>query len=94
MTKQKTKPMQIGDIMSKRKQTSFSFENKKPPAYEWQELSLKIIDELNIPNNKKSSVFKLCKTKNKAIILNALADTKELCKTKEKWRYFFKVLTN
>ena len=27
---------------------------KKAPAYEWQELALKIIDELNIPNFKKS----------------------------------------
>jgi len=31
----------------------------KPPAYQWQELALQIIKELNIPVSKKSSVFKL-----------------------------------
>lgn len=65
---------------------------KKPPTYEWQELALKIIKDLNIPNNKRSSVFKACKTKSKPIIEKALNDTKELCKTKEKWKYFFKIL--
>ena len=65
---------------------------KKPPAYEWQELALKIINELNIPNFKRSSVFKICKEKNKNFVQMCLNDTKELCKQDEKWKYFFKVV--
>ncbi|HPN54469.1 MAG TPA: hypothetical protein PLB52_00890 [Candidatus Moranbacteria bacterium] len=65
---------------------------KKPPAYEWQDLALKIISELSIPNNKRSSVFQMCKKYNKTIVEKALNDTKELCKSGEKWRYFFKII--
>ncbi len=73
------------DIIKKNRQT-------KPPAYPWQELALKIIEDLKIPNNKKSSVFKACKENNPETIKRALNDTKELCKSGSAWRYFFKVL--
>lgn len=66
--------------------------NKKPPAYSWQELALLIIKELSIPDNKKSSVFKACKNNSQQKISLALNDTKELCKTGEKWKYFFKII--
>ena len=81
-----TEPQQIGDIL-KSKQAG-----KKPPAYEWQDLALQIIKELGIPNFKRGSVFKVCKEKSKQEILTAMNDTKELCQTGEKWKYFFKVL--
>ena len=67
--------------------------NKKPPAHQWQELALKIIKDLNIPADKKNSVFKICKTFSKIIIEKSLNDTKELCRTGEKWKYFFKIAT-
>jgi len=65
---------------------------KKPPAYQWQDLALRIISELGIPNFKRNSVFKICKEQPKEKIEKALNDTKELCKTGEKWKYFFKVI--
>ncbi|MFH1662171.1 MAG: hypothetical protein ABIA02_03685 [Candidatus Falkowbacteria bacterium] len=78
----------IGDLFNNKKQT------KKPPAYEWQELALKIIKELSIPNNKKSSVFKACKQFPKPFIETCLNDTKELCKAGERWKYFFKIINS
>ncbi|MCX6800368.1 MAG: hypothetical protein NT091_04455 [Candidatus Falkowbacteria bacterium] len=68
---------------------------KKPKtvANEWQGLALQIIKDLGIPPNKKSSVFKLCKTRSQTVILRALNDTKELCKTGDQWKYFFKVIS-
>lgn len=75
----------IGDLFT-RKTT------KKAPAYEWQDLALRIIKDLNIPDNKKSSVFKACRENPKTFIEQCLNDTKELCKTGEKWRYFFKIV--
>lgn len=65
---------------------------KKAPAFEWQDLALRVIKELNIPNNKRSSVFRVCKQNTKQIVERAMNDTKELCKTAEKWRYFFKII--
>lgn len=65
---------------------------KKAPAYQWQDLALKVINKLNIPNNKRSSVFRVCKQNTKQIVKRAMNDTKELCKTGEKWRYFFKLI--
>jgi hypothetical protein len=65
---------------------------KKPPAYQWQDLALRIIKELNIPLNKKGSVFKVCKTEPRNFIETCLNDTKELCQTGEKWKYFFKLV--
>lgn len=78
----------LGEIFDKKKPS------KKPPAFEWQELALKIINELGVPNLKRNSVFKICKEYPKNKVLAALNDTKELCKSGEKWKYFFKVLNN
>ncbi len=70
---------------------------KKPPAYEWQDLALRVINELNVPDFKRGSVFKVCKEAFEAgaqvRIIQALTDTQELCQTGQKWQYFFKVLT-
>ena len=67
---------------------------KKPPAYQWQDLALRVIKDLNIPNFKRSAVFKACKEESSARILQALTDTEELCQGEHKWAYFFKVLSN
>lgn len=67
---------------------------KKPPAYDWQEVALRVIKELNVPNFKRSSVFKVCKEKSKKEIVQGLNDTKELCKSGVKWKYFFKILSS
>jgi hypothetical protein len=66
--------------------------NKKPPAYEWQDLALNIIKELSIPEFKRSSVFKMCKEKNQTIIRQALNDTKELCQTGQNGNIFLRYL--
>ena len=66
---------------------------KKPPDYQWQDLALRIIDELNVPAKKRNSVFKVCKQHPKSFIEKCFNDTKELAQTGEPWRYFFK-LTN
>ncbi len=65
---------------------------KKAPTYQWQEFALKIIQELNVPLNKKSSVFKVCRDRPRVFVEKCFNDTKELCDTKEKWRYFFKLV--
>lgn len=65
---------------------------KKAPAYQWQDLALQIIQDLEIPKDKRSSVFQVCKKFSRQIIERALNDTKELCQTGEKWRYFFKLI--
>jgi hypothetical protein len=75
----------FGDLMKKRVA-------KKPPAYQWQELALRIIQELNVPNDKRGSVFRACKQYSRAIVEKALNDTKELCQSGEQWRYFFKII--
>ena len=67
---------------------------KKAPAYQWQDLALHVINELKIPNFKRGSVFKVCKENPKQKVLNAMNDTKELCDTKDKWKYFFKVISS
>lgn len=67
---------------------------KKPTAYNWQELALRVIKDLGIPADKKSSVFQLCKKYPQEVIERAMNDTKELCKNGEGWRYFFKILAN
>ena len=74
----------VGDIFQN-KQT------KKPPAYEWQDLALRIIDELRVPNFKRSSVFKACKDNPKAFIEQCFNDTKELAEG-DSWKYFFKLV--
>lgn len=77
---------QLGDIFRKKAV------QKKPPAYEWQDLALRVIQDLRIPNNKRSSVFKVCKIHHKEFIEKCLNDTKELCDQGEMWKYFFKLI--
>lgn len=78
--------------MQKIGETIKKWKAAKPPAYPWQDLALRVIGDLNIPNFKKSAVFKACRDNSKIFIERCLNDTKELCKTGEKWKYFFKVL--
>ena len=65
-----------------------------PPAYKWQDLALRVIKELGIPNFKRGSVFKICKDYPQERVEKAMNDTKELCKEGECWKYFFKVIGN
>lgn len=64
----------------------------KPPAYEWQDLALRIIQELGVPPFKRNSVFRVTKNNSKEFVEKALNETKELCRSGEKWKYFFKVV--
>jgi len=64
----------------------------KPPAYEWQDFALRIINELHIPNFKRNSVFKICKDNSTELVQRAVNETKELCKSGQQWQYFFKVI--
>lgn len=64
----------------------------KAPAYQWQELALQIIQELEVPKEKRNSTFQVCKKFSRQIVEKALSDTKELCQTGEKWKYFFKIV--
>lgn len=65
---------------------------KKTTAHEWQSFALKVINELNIPGFKRGAVFRVCKIKPKAMVERCMNDTKELCHTGEKWKYFFKLI--
>jgi len=65
---------------------------QRPPAYPWQDLALRIIRELRVPNFKRNSVFKVCKENSKEFVERCFNDTKELCPSGEKWRYFFKIV--
>jgi len=64
----------------------------KPPAYEWQDLALSIIGIFGVPAFKRNSVFKICKNNSKELVEKAVNETKELCRSGEKWKYFFKVV--
>jgi len=77
----------LADIMKNKKTV-------KPPAYPWQDLALRVIKELGIPNFKRSAIFKVCKEKTSQEIEIALNDTKELCSNGSKWKYFFKIIDN
>ena len=66
--------------------------NIKLPAHPWQELALRVISDLKIPNFKRSSVFKICKEYDKIVVEKCLNDTKELVKEGEPWKYFFKLI--
>ncbi|MFH0955835.1 MAG: hypothetical protein V1801_01310 [Candidatus Falkowbacteria bacterium] len=79
----------LGDLFTQGTKNQRS--RPKAPAYPWQDLALQVIKELNVPDFKRSSVFKLCKQKPRVYIEKCLNDTKELCQTGEKWKYFFKV---
>ena len=78
-------PQNLKEIMLKRQMA-------KPPAYEWQDFALRVIRELGIPGFKRNAVFKVCKDHPKSFVEKALNETKELCKTGETWRYFFKLV--
>jgi hypothetical protein len=77
----------LGDLFANRQKV-------KPPAYQWQDLALRVISELRVPGFKRASVFKACKNNSKDYIEKCLNETKELCKTGECWKYFFKVLSD
>ena len=81
----------IGDLFDFSGEKGQFSQAKKPPAYQWQELALKIISELSVPNFKRNSVFKICKIKSRDFVEKCLNDTKELCQTGERWKYFFKI---
>ena len=81
---------QIADIFS----ASGGKKKVKAPAYQWQDFALKIIAELDIPNFKRNSVFKICKDLDKNFVEKCLDDTKELAEGSEKWKYFFKLIAN
>mgnify|MGYP001806365825 CR=1 FL=1 len=74
----------IAELLKKR-------QTKKAPAYPWQDLALRIIQQLNIPNFKRGAVFKICKNLPATLVERAMNDTKELCKTGSTWQYFFKI---
>jgi len=68
--------------------------SKKAPAYQWQDLALRVIAELGVPGFKRNSVFRIAKEYSRQDIEKALDDTKELAQGGEKWKYFFKVIAN
>ncbi len=74
----------IGDLLIRKP--------KKLPAYAWQDLALRVIQQLTVPDFKRSAVFKVCKQKPRTFIEKCLNDTKELCRSGEPWRYFFKIV--
>jgi hypothetical protein len=84
MEKEDKGPQKLGDLFTK-------IQQPKPPAYQWQDLALRIIKDLGVPGFKRNSVFKICKDNPQEIVEKAVNETKELCKTGEKWKYFFKV---
>jgi len=83
---------QLKDIFKAKTLQQSSGQAKKPPAYEWQDLALRIIKELSVPNFKRSAVFKVCKENSKSYIERCLNETKELCRAGAKWKYFFKLI--
>jgi len=88
MTKDSS-PEKIGDLLQQKPAN-----DKKPPAYQWQDLALKVIEELNIPDTKRSAVFKVAKQYPRPMIEKWMNDTKELVQAGEQWRYFFKLVAN
>ncbi|MFA5047656.1 MAG: hypothetical protein WC516_01300 [Patescibacteria group bacterium] len=86
--KEDTGPQKLSDLLLQNKSTI------KPPAYPWQDLALRIIKELAIPNFKRNSVFQACRNNSKEFIEKCLNDTKELCQQGESWKYFFKLVTD
>jgi len=81
---------QISDIFKDKKKSPP--EIIKAPAYQWQDMALRIIKELAIPQSKKNSVFKVCKDYDKNYVEKCLDDTKELAQGSGQWRYFFKLV--
>jgi hypothetical protein len=67
-------------------------QSKKPPAYPWQDLALRVVADLGVPGFKRASIFKICRDYPKEFVERCLNDTKELCVSGEKWKYFLKVV--
>ncbi|OGF25895.1 hypothetical protein A2331_06325 [Candidatus Falkowbacteria bacterium RIFOXYB2_FULL_34_18] len=86
----------LGDILNISKEEDcfdgLKTNKRKGTAYVWQDFALRVIKELNIPSFKRSAVFKICKENSKETVERAMNDTKELCKTGERWKYFFKII--
>lgn len=82
---EKKEPQSIADIFKQKKQ-------QPAPAYQWQDLALHVIKELRVPNFKRNSVFKACKENTRSVIEKCMNDTKELCRTGDQWKYFFKII--
>jgi hypothetical protein len=80
---------QISDIFKKKKEP---VNEVKAPSYQWQDMALNIIKELDIPQSKKNSVFKVCKDYDKNYVEKCVDDTKELAQGSGRWRYFFKLV--
>lgn len=80
-------PQNFKEILAKRLKNQV-----KPPAYQWQQFALEIISQLSIPNNKRNSVFLVCKKYSRDYVEKCLNETKELCQTGDRWKYFFKVI--
>lgn len=80
----------IGEIFKNNKKSKDLAEQKRAPAYQWQDFALKIIEELSVPSFKRSAVFKICKENDKNFVEKCLDETKELAQG-EKWKYFFKL---
>ena len=78
-------PEKLGDLMKKQP-------SRKLPTYVWQELALRVIEDLSVPDFKRSAVFRVCKQKSRIYIEKCLNDTKELCRSGEPWKYFFKIV--
>ena len=78
----------LGDLFARRRA------GPKPPAYPWQDLALRVIAELSVPGFKRNSIFQICRNQPPAVVEIALNDTKELCLSGEKWKYFLKIIGN
>lgn len=79
-------PLSFKEIVANKKSAP------KAPAYLWQDLALKIERELHVPAFKRNSIFKVCRDYPRSLIERCLADTKELCKSGEQWKYFLKIV--
>jgi hypothetical protein len=84
----------LSDVFKAKQSKEQKKKTIKPPAHQWQELALQIINDLHVPSAKRNSVFRVCKQEHKEFVLHCLNDTKELCTDGEAWKYFFKIVGN
>lgn len=84
----------IDKVLKPNAKKNFSAQSVKPPKYNWQELALNVIKELDVPAFKRNSVFKICKDNPPEMVKRAMNDTRELCQTGTKWKYFFKIINS
>lgn len=83
--------MELNEGLKNKKYIKKHSGGKKPPPYQWQETALRVIEQLAVPNSKRNAVFRVCKLKHSNFIEQCLAETKELCREGEAWKYFFKL---